>query len=71
MPIRRMIRHNLAYLAFLAVLIVCSAFFTWRVEVFRARATEDRGLSGAPRAEESPGALPGAVIELPDAEPRP
>lgn len=40
MAIRQKIRHNLAYLGFLAVLITCSGFFTWRVEAFRARTTK-------------------------------
>lgn len=42
MSIRRKIRHNLAYMAFLTILIACSAFFTYRVEAFRARTSKAR-----------------------------
>ena len=42
MSVRHNIRYNLAFFAFIAVLLGCSAFFTWQVEAFRSRTSKAR-----------------------------
>lgn len=42
MSLRQTIRHHLGYILFIAVLLLCSGFFTYKVEVFRAATSKAR-----------------------------
>jgi endonuclease YncB( thermonuclease family) len=52
MPVVRTIRQNLSFVAFLAVLGLCSAFFTYRVEAMRAKVAKARSSEDVPSGTE-------------------